>query len=113
MDRAVLEEMVREELVIEARRVGVKRPEVMTRVELVDEVLRLGTPNPVERKEVRGWLGVARDLLASAVEVGLNLPDAAAMMRGEVRLEPLREQAPVATVTLAEIYGAQGHLDRA
>jgi hypothetical protein len=114
MDRAALEEMVREELVVEARRVGVKRPEVMTRVELVDEVLRLGTPNPVERKQVRGWLGVARDLLASAVEVGLNLPDAAAMIRGEVRFEPLRpEQPPVATVTLAEIYGAQGHFDRA
>ncbi len=114
MDRAALEALGREELVVEARRFGVKRPEVMTRVELVDEVLRLGTPNPVERKQVRGWLGVARDLLASAVERGLNLPDAAAMIRGDVRFVPLHpEQPPVATVTLAEIYGAQGHFDRA
>jgi hypothetical protein len=114
MDRTALEALVRDELVVEARRFGVKRPEVMTRVELVDEVLRLGTPNPVERKKVRGWLGVARDLIASAVEVGLNLPDAAAMIRGDVRFESLHpEQPPVATVTLAEIYGAQGHFDRA
>jgi hypothetical protein len=114
MDREALEGLGREELVVEARRYGVKRPEVMTRVELVDEVLRLGTPNPVERKKVRGWLGIARDLIASAVELGLNLPDAAAMIRGDVRFEPLRpEQPPVATVTLAEIYGAQGHFDRA
>jgi hypothetical protein len=114
MDRESLEGLGREELVVEARRNGVKRPEVMTRVELVDEVLRLGTPNPVERKKVRGWLGIARDMIASAVELGLNLPDAAAMIRGDVRFEPLRpEQPPVATVTLAEIYGAQGHFDRA
>jgi hypothetical protein len=114
MDRESLEGLGRDELVVEARRQGVKRPEVMTRVELVDEILRLGTPNPVERKQVRGWLGIARDLIASAVELGLNLPDAAAMIRGDVRFEPLRpEQPPVATVTLAEIYGAQGHFDRA
>lgn len=114
IDRAALEERGRDDLVAEARRWGVKRPEVMTRVELVDEVLRLGTPNPVERKQVRGWLGVARDLIASVVEQGLNLPDAAALIRGDVRFEPLRApQPPVATVTLAEIYGAQGHHDRA
>lgn len=114
MDRAALEALGREDLVVEARSFGVKRPEVMTRVELVDEVLRLATPNPVERKEIRGWLGVARDLLASAVERGLNLPDAAAMIRGDVRFVPMHPvQPPVATVTLAEIYGAQGHFDRA
>ncbi len=114
VDRAALENLARDALLAEARRTGVRRPEVMTRVELVDEVLRLGTPNPVERKKVRGWLGVARDLLASAVERGLNLPDAAALIRGDVRYEPLNApERPVATVTLAEIYGAQGHVDRA
>jgi hypothetical protein len=112
--RDALEEMTREDLLAEARRIGARRPEVMTRVELVDEVLRLTTPNPIERKKVRGWLGVARDLVASVVEQGLNLPDAAAMIRGDIRFEPLRApQSPVATVTLAEIYGAQGHYDRA
>jgi hypothetical protein len=114
IDRGALEELPREDLVVRARLVGVKRPEVMTRVELCDEIVRLGTPNPVERKKARGWLGVARDLIASAVEQGLNLPDAAALIRGEIRYEPLRTpQSPVATVTLAEIYGAQGHFGRA
>jgi hypothetical protein len=114
VDRGALEELARDELVVEARRIGVKRPEVMTRVELVDEIVRLGTPNPVERKKARGWFGIARDLIASAVEQGLNLPDAAALIRGDLRFEPLRTpQSPVATVTLAEIYGAQGHFARA
>jgi Tetratricopeptide repeat len=114
VNRSELEALGREQLIQEARRYGVRRPEVMTRVELVDEVLRIGTPNPVERKKVRGWLGVARDLLASAVEQGLNLPDAAALIRGDVRFEPLSPvQPPVATVTLAEIYGAQGHFKKA
>jgi hypothetical protein len=114
VDRGALEGLGREELVVEARRTGVKRPEVMTRVELLDEIVRLGTPNPVERRKARGWLGVARDLIASAVEQGLNLPDAAALIRGDIRFEPLRTpHRPVATVTLAEIYGAQGHFGRA
>lgn len=114
MDRGALEALGREQLITEARRYGVRRPEVMTRVELIDEVLRLGTPNPVERKKVRGWLGVARDLVADIVEQGLNLPDAAALIRGDVKFEPLKPvQPPVATVTLAEIYGAQGHFQKA
>jgi len=114
LDRAALEGLGRDELIREARRFGVKRPEVMTRVELVDEMLRLGTPSPVERKKVRGWLGVARDLVADLVEQGLNLPDAAALIRGDVKFEPLKPvQPPVATVTLAEIYGAQGHFKKA
>jgi hypothetical protein len=114
VDRAALEAMDRETLLAEACRHGVKRAEVMTRVELTDEILRLGVPNPTERKQIRGWLGVARDLVASVVDKGLNLPDAAAVIRGDARFEPLRApHAPVATVTLAEIYGAQGHFSRA
>lgn len=114
IDRQALEALDRQGLLAEAHRQGVKRAEVMTRVELTDEILRLGTPNPIERKEARGWLGVARDLVASIVDKGLNLPDAAAVIRGDARFEPLkRPHAPVATVTLAEIYGAQGHYARA
>jgi hypothetical protein len=113
-DRAVLEAMMREQLIAKALEVGVVKPEVLTRIELVDEILRLGTPDRDERRRVRGWLGVARDLLASIVEQGLNLPDAAALIRGDVSFKPVRApQAPVATVTLAEIYGAQGHFERA
>src|SRR5690606_24271737 len=93
---------------------GVQRPDVMTRMELVDEILRLSTRDPVERKRARGLLGVARDLLASVVEQGLNLPDAAAFIRGEVAFEPRRPaHGPVATVTRGESSAAQGHLGRA
>ncbi|HVU05821.1 MAG TPA: hypothetical protein VHE30_28930 [Polyangiaceae bacterium] len=114
VDKERLEGLAREDLVVEARRWGARRPEVMTRVELVDEIVRLSTPNPAQRKQARGFFGVARDLVASLVEQGLNLPDAAALIRGDVRYEPLRgPQPPVATVTLAEIYGAQGHYQKA
>jgi len=113
-DRAALDEMDRDALIAEALRLAVPRPEVMTRVELTDEILRLSTPNPVERKRVRGWFGVARELVASVIEQGLHLPDAAALVRGDVRFEPLRpSHGPVATVTLAGIYAAQGHVARA
>lgn len=114
VDRAALDEMDRDELIAEALKFAVPRPEVMTRVELTDEILRLSTPNPVERKRVRGWFGVARELVASVIEQGLHLPDAAALVRGDVRFEPLRpSHGPVATVTLAGIYAAQGHVARA
>ncbi|HEY4102950.1 MAG TPA: tetratricopeptide repeat protein, partial [Polyangiaceae bacterium] len=47
-------------------------------------------------------------------EAGLNLPDAAALIRGEgARDGDWKGPPPVATVTLAEIYAAQGHLERA
>jgi len=92
---------------------GVDRPELMTRVELTDEITRRAESDPIEQKRARGWLGVARDLVASVVESGLNLPDAAAVIRGERAELELRPPEPVATVTLAEIYAAQGHVDRA
>ena len=72
----------------------------MTRVELTDEIVRLGESDPTERKRARGWLGIARDLVASVVEQGLHLPEAAALIRGEEGLElGQRAPAPVATVT--------------
>jgi hypothetical protein len=53
-------------------------------------------------------------MLASVVESGLNLPDAAKLIRGQNSHEiPAGNQTPVATVTLAEIYAAQGHRTRA
>jgi hypothetical protein len=85
----------------------------MTRVELADELVRRMEPDPLEQKRARGWLGVARDLVASVVESGLNLPDAAALIRGERAELDLKSPEPVATVTLAEIYAAQGHVQRA
>jgi hypothetical protein len=109
-----LDQLSRDELVVKARALGAKRPEVMTRVELRDEIVRLGESDPVARRHSRGWLGVARDLVASVVDSGLNMPGAAAAIRGEAKPEhDWQGPPPVATLTLAEIYVAQGHTDRA
>jgi hypothetical protein len=113
-DLHVLDGMSRDELIARAQALGAKRPELMTRVELRDEIVRLTESDPAVRRRSRGWLGVARDLVASVVDSGLNLPGAAAAIRGGVRPQPdWQGPAPVATLTLAEIYVAQGHTDRA
>src|SRR5688572_21533562 len=113
-DPAELDTLSREDLILRARARGVQRPEQMTRVELRDEIVRLSEPDLERQRRTRGWLGVARDLLASVVESGLNLPDAAAAIRGDAKADiDLQGPPPVATVTLAEIYAAQGHYDRA
>jgi hypothetical protein len=109
-----LEGLSRDQLILRAKALGAQRPELLTRVELCDEILRLSEPDEARRKTSRGWLGVARDLVASVVEAGLNMRDAAAVIRGDARLDTdPAARAPVATVTLAEIYAAQGHVDRA
>ena len=109
-----LERLNREQLVLKARVLGVERAELMTRVELRDEIVRRSEPDLAQQKRARGFLGVARDLVASVVEAGLNLPDAAAIIRGDgARDQEWKGPPPVATVTLAEIYAAQGHLERA
>jgi len=105
--------MSRDELVAKARALGVERPELMTRVELGDEIVRRSQLDPATQRGARGWLGVARDMVASVVESGLNLPDAAALIRGDRGDLDARGPAPVATVTLAEIYATQGHVERA
>ncbi len=112
MDTATFDRMSRDELVAKARSLGVERAELMTRVELHDEIVRRSEPDPGERKKARGWLGVARDLVAGVVESGLNLPDAAALIRGRAEIDA-QGPSPVATVTLAQIYAAQGHQARA
>lgn len=108
-----LDRKSRNELVEEARALRVERPERLTRVELVDEIIRRTTPAS-GLAEARGLFGVARSMLASVVESGLNLPEAASVIRGNVTAQiPASNHAPVATVTLAEIYSAQGHKSRA
>ena len=109
-----LDQLSREELVARARALGARRPEVMTRVELRDEIVRLSESDPAARRRSRGWLGVARDLVASVMDAGLNMPSAAARVRGDARpAEETTGPPPVATLTLAEIYLAQGHAERA
>lgn len=105
----------REDLLRQAQSLGVEHPENMTRVELARAIEQAAT-SPAPRASTRGgsWLDLARQLLAAVVEQGLNMPDAAALIRGESKLsEPPKPQPPLATVTLAKIYAAQGHVSRA
>ncbi len=116
MNRIELEGLDRDALIARAEAAGVTRARILTRPELVDELLLRSATDQATKQKSRGLFGRARDLLASVVELGLNLPDAAERIRtlgGE--LPPLRPRAPAAlpTVTLAEIYAAQGHRDRA
>jgi hypothetical protein len=113
MQRRDLEGLTREELIARAERLGVSRPRVLTQPELVDEILARTGKSERERGKARGWLGRARDLLASVVDRGLHLPDAARSVRGAGSQRVPTAPPPLPTVTLAEIYAAQGHLDRA
>ncbi|MEZ4301300.1 MAG: tetratricopeptide repeat protein [Polyangiaceae bacterium] len=112
MQRHTLQKLSREDLIREAERAGVPRPRVLTQAELIDEILKRTAASDRDRSRSRGWLGRARDLLATVVEKGLHLPDAAAAIRTANRGWP-PPPPPLPTVTLAEIYAAQGHLERA
>ncbi|MBK8253705.1 MAG: DUF4912 domain-containing protein [Polyangiaceae bacterium] len=112
MQRQHLQKLSRDELIREAERAGVPRPRVLTQAELIDEILKRTASSDRERSKARGWLGKARDLLANVVEKGLHLPDAAAAIRQGPKGWP-PPPPPLPTVTLAEIYAAQGHLERA
>ena len=113
MQRRDLEGSSRDELIARAERLGVTRPRVLTQAELIDEILARSAKNAHDRTRARGWLGRARDLLASGGERGLHLPDAARALRGGPAPRWPSAPPPLPTVTLAEIYAAQGHLDRA
>ena len=112
MERQDLERMTREQLIAQAERLGIPRPRVLTQPELVDEIIGRTTKGERERAKARGWLGRARDLLATVVEKGLHLPEAARALRQEDKSWPA-PPPPLPTVTLAEIYAAQGHFERA
>lgn len=115
MSRAELEQLDRETLIKRAEEAGVVRARILTRPELVDELLVRSAADDATKERMRGFFGLARDLLARVVERGLHLPDAADRIR-TLRAPPSsRRIVPTAlpTVTLAEIYAAQGHRDRA
>ncbi len=111
-EAAALDALSRDELLDRARSLGVERAELLTRVELRDEIIRKTETDEMSRRRARGWFGAARDLVASLVGQGLNLPDAAELIRG-VNARAPHPGPPVATVTLAEIYAAQGHTRKA
>jgi hypothetical protein len=114
MQRIELEKLSREELITHASQLGVPRPRVLTQPELMDEIITRTAKSEREKAKARGWLGRARDLLAQVVEKGLHLPEAARVLRSgpDDRAWPT-PPPPLPTVTLAEIYAAQGHLERA
>ena len=64
----------------------------------------------MNREESRTFFGVAKNLLVRLVERGLNMPDAG---RAESRPRAESKTSALPTVTLAEIYLAQGHRERA
>jgi hypothetical protein len=109
-----LERLDRDALIAHAEAAGVTRARILTRPELVDELLIRGATDPATRERSRGLFGRARDLLARAVERGLHLPDAADRIRA-IGTQAVQRSAPAAlpTLTLAEIYAAQGHRARA
>lgn len=124
MVREELEGLDRESLVVRAQGAGIRRARVLTRPELIDELLRLDTSvDEGQLKRNRGFFGRARDLVARVVERGLHLPDAADRIRTvpggpdvpyALTYTPTRaEPQAMPTVTLAEIYAAQGHPKRA
>ena len=114
MNRTELERLDRDSLISRAEASGVVRARILTRPELIDELIQRST-QPGEVVRARGLFGRARDLLARVIERGLHLPDAAERLRGARSSSPppVRPGAPLPTVTLAEIYAAQGHRDRA
>ncbi|MDB5214178.1 MAG: hypothetical protein JWO86_2105 [Myxococcaceae bacterium] len=120
MDRGELEDLDRETLVVRAQAAGIRRARILTRPELIDELLRLDPhADAAQLKKSRGFFGRARDLVARVVERGLHLPDAADRIRtlalGTMPTSgvPRTEPQAMPTVTLAEIYAAQGHRQRA
>jgi hypothetical protein len=111
--RQSLEGLTRDELVERAERLGVARPRVLTQAELIDEIVGRTTSGR-ERARARGWLGRARDVVAGVIERGLHLPEVAKALRSTPAEKRWPEPPPpLPTITLAEIYAAQGHLDRA
>ena len=114
MNRVELEGLDREDLIARAEGAG-RHP---ARDPDAPRARRRAAPperDQATKQRSRGLFGRARDLLASVVERGLNLPDAAERIRSVGGVAPSRPGAPAAlpTVTLAEIYAAQGHRDRA
>lgn len=114
MDRQKLEGLTREELVALAGELGIVRPRSLTVPELIDEIVTRTATNERDKARSRGWLGRARSLLASVIERGLHLPDVAKALRNAPATKPWPvAPTPLATMTLAEIYAAQGFLDKA
>ncbi len=119
MAREKLQGLTREELIARAEAAGVARPRSLTHAELVDELVLRGDVPASEKGRARGWFGRAKDLVKSALERSLAprvegaAGDEGASTQPTGRSWPPAPPPPLPTVTLAEIYAAQGHLERA
>lgn len=110
-----LSEIPRHELIAAALELGIDRPEQLSPEQLREKIRAASAGVAKEAQHGLGRVSlfsVARNLIASVVERGLNLPDAARVIRDTVRPSP-RHRPPLPTVTLAQIYLAQGYADRA
>jgi len=107
-----LRDLSRDELIERATALGVVRPSALTRTEIIDAINARDVSS--QRPPLKqGWLGRARDLVARVVERGLHLPDAAKMLRTMPTSDEPQPPPPLPTVTLAEIYAAQGYYAKA
>ncbi len=117
MERDELETLERHVLIARAEAAGVPRANILTRPELIDELLVRTAKKAADLPRARGFFGRARDLVARVIERGLHLPDAAERLKNvtatATQLAAQLVPAVVPTVTLAEIYAAQGHRARA
>lgn len=109
-----LSEIPRHELIAAALELGIERPEQLSPEQLREKIraASAGAAKDASGPGKVSLFSVARNLIASVVERGLNLPDAARVIRDTVRPSP-RHRPPLPTVTLAQIYLAQGYADRA
>lgn len=119
-ERAALSSIPRHELVATALELGIERPDSLDTEQLTDAIRRVSEgevgdarPELNEPASRSGWFAVARHLVASVVEQGLNLPGAAKMIRVVGARATPQQRPPLPTVTLAQIYIAQGYPDRA
>jgi hypothetical protein len=109
MTRKELEGLSREELITRAEGLGVVRPRSLTIPELIDDILK-ASDRKTGGERPRGWFGRARDLLTSVIDRGLAPEPRSRRTEGR---PIVASPPPLPTVTLAEIYAAQGHTDRA
>jgi hypothetical protein len=106
----------RHELVAAALQLGIPKPESLSEQELADRIREVSEGGDAHepRASSPSWLAVARHLVSSIVEQGLNLPTAARALRDSMRpSNRASSRPPMPTVTLAQIYLGQGHEERA
>lgn len=113
MERKDLRSLSREDLLRLAAEIGIARPHALTTPELLAAVEAKEAPERTSGgRKPKGWFSKARDLLTSVLETGFPPPSGQKSSPPPARVS-VAPAMPVPTVTLAEIYAAQGHFERA